>query len=543
MIDTVHRLVDERRASGQTGTVGDLLDRMLTGVDRQTGEQLDDDNIVAQCVTFLVAGHETTSGLLSFALYELLKNPEVLATAYDEVDRVLGSDLGVLPTYAQVRQLGYIDQILHETLRLWPTAPAFSRHPYEDTVLGGGYPIAKDVVCLVLTPMLHRDPAVWGDDPERFDPDRFSPENEEKIPPNAFKPFGTGKRACIGRQFALQEANLVLGMLLQRFEFIDFADYQLHTRQTLTVKPADFHIKVRMRPGRTATMVAVPTQTEVAAPAQAPAAPVAPPVGGHHTPLLVLYGSNLGTAEGIAHAIAQDATGRGFVTTVAALDENVGSLPTDGAVVIVTASYNGTPPDNAGKFCEWLGDPSLPADAFAGVRYTVFGCGNRDWSATYQAIPKLIDAELERHGAKRLYDRGEGDGRSDFDGDYRAWYANLWTTVVEVLELPSSVAADRPDWPALRGVVHRQAGGQPDHDVVQRDADDRAGPSRAAEPRRGAAISAVDLPPRGAAARRPDLQRRRPPRDRAAQRRRPDPARPRSLQARCRSVPDDHAGR
>ena len=182
MIDTVHRLVDERRASGQTGTVGDLLDRMLTGVDRQTGEQLDDDNIVAQCVTFLVAGHETTSGLLSFALYELLKNPEVLATAYDEVDRVLGSDLGVLPTYAQVRQLAYIDQILHETLRLWPTAPAFSRHPYEDTVLGGGYPIAKDVVCLVLTPMLHRDPAVWGDDPERFDPDRFQPRERGEDP-------------------------------------------------------------------------------------------------------------------------------------------------------------------------------------------------------------------------------------------------------------------------------------------------------------------------------------------------------------------------
>ena len=78
---------------------------MLTGIDRQTGERLDDTNIMAQCITFLIAGHETTSGLLSFALYAPLKNPDVLARAYDEVDRVLGTDLSVLPTYAQVHQV------------------------------------------------------------------------------------------------------------------------------------------------------------------------------------------------------------------------------------------------------------------------------------------------------------------------------------------------------------------------------------------------------------------------------------------------------
>ena len=88
----------------RTGTFNDLLDRMLTGVDRQSGEKLDDTNIIAQCITFLIAGHETTSGLLSFALYALLKNPDVLARAYDEVDRVLGTDLSVLPTYAQIHQ-------------------------------------------------------------------------------------------------------------------------------------------------------------------------------------------------------------------------------------------------------------------------------------------------------------------------------------------------------------------------------------------------------------------------------------------------------
>ena len=104
MVRTVQRIIQERRAAGATGTVNDLLDRMLTGVDRQSGEALDETNIIAQCITFLIAGHETTSGLLSFALYALLKNLDVLAHAYDEVDRVLGTDLSVLPSYVQVHQ-------------------------------------------------------------------------------------------------------------------------------------------------------------------------------------------------------------------------------------------------------------------------------------------------------------------------------------------------------------------------------------------------------------------------------------------------------
>jgi cytochrome P450 / NADPH-cytochrome P450 reductase len=105
LLQTVQHLIQERRATGAVGTINDLLDRMLTGIDRQSGERLDDTNIMAQCITFLIAGHETTSGLLSFALYELIKHPEVLARAYEEVDRVLGTDLSVLPTYAQIHQV------------------------------------------------------------------------------------------------------------------------------------------------------------------------------------------------------------------------------------------------------------------------------------------------------------------------------------------------------------------------------------------------------------------------------------------------------
>src|SRR3712207_6423171 len=264
MNSVVDEIIAERKAGGDQAETKDLLSSMLTGVDKETGERLSDVNIRYQIITFLIAGHETTSGLLSFALYFLLNNHEVLDRAYEEVDRVLGDELSVAPTYAQVRELRYVSQVLKESLRLWPTAPAFTRHAYEPTVLGGKYQIDKQTSLTVLTPMLHRDPKVWGEDAEKFYPERFTPEAERGIPANAYKPFGTGQRACIGRQFAMLEATLVLGMILQRFELIDHTNYELKIRQTLTIKPADYRIKVRTRTDRSAsaTLASAPAVAE-----------------------------------------------------------------------------------------------------------------------------------------------------------------------------------------------------------------------------------------------------------------------------------------
>ena len=251
MNDLVDRIVKERRAQMErTGgeTKPDLLGRMLSGVDSQTGEGLDDTNIRYQIITFLIAGHETTSGLLSFTLYELLHHPEPLAKAYAEVDRVLGTDPTVAPSYEQVHQLRYVSQILRESLRVHPTVPGFSVHPLEaEAVVGGKYLLTREHGAMVVLGALHRDPSVWGADAEDFNPDHFSPEAEQQRPANAYKPFGNGQRACIGRQFAMQEAALVLGMLLQRFELVDYDQYQLQVKETLTIKPDNLCIQVKKR--------------------------------------------------------------------------------------------------------------------------------------------------------------------------------------------------------------------------------------------------------------------------------------------------------
>ena len=359
----VDEIVAERRKNAAAAEdKKDMLGAMMTGVDRATGEQLDDVNIRYQINTFLIAGHETTSGLLSCTLYALLKHPDVLKKAYAEVDRVLGPDLDARPTYQQVTQLTYITQILKEALRLWPPAPAYGISPLQDETIGGKYRLKKNTFITVLVLALHRDPSVWGPNPDAFDPENFSREAEAARPINAWKPFGNGQRACIGRGFAMHEAALAIGMILQRFKLIDVNRYQMVLKETLTIKPDGFKIKVRPRTEK--DRGAHGGSAAVAAASTAAAAPRARARPGHNTPLLVLYGSNLGTAEELATRVADLAEVNGFATRLAPLDDFAGKLPEQGGVLIFCASYNGAPPDNATQFVKWLGS-DLPNDAFA----------------------------------------------------------------------------------------------------------------------------------------------------------------------------------
>ena len=435
------RIIRERReVPAEDQAKPDLLGFMLSGIDKQSGERLDDVNIRYQMNTFLIAGHETTSGMLSFAVYFLLNNPHVLQKAYEEADRVLGRDVNAKPTAQQVNQLVYIGQILKESLRLWPTAPAFGLYPYQHETIGGKYKLRKRTFVTVLTAMLHRDKSVWGPQAEVFNPDNFAPEREAKMPPHAYKPFGNGQRACIGRQFAMTEATLVLGLILQRFRLVDHTRYQLKIKESLTIKPEGLVMRVRLRPdvvrGSGAAVAAKPAPRKAAPKRKA---------ASHGTKLTVLFGSNMGTAEELARLIAEAGEAQGFATTLKSLDDQAGELPAEGAVAIVCASYNGGPPDNAGSFIKSLREAA--PGSLKGVRYTVFGCGNRDWASTYQAIPRQIDELLADKGAERIYARGEGDAKEDLDGHFQAWNEPLLPALADKLGVklePDVGAAHEP---------------------------------------------------------------------------------------------------
>ncbi|MEV5438415.1 cytochrome P450 [Streptomyces sp. NPDC052682] len=417
----------------------DLLGLMLTARHPADGTALDTANIRNQVITFLIAGHETTSGAMSFALYYLARHPAVLQLVQREVDALWGDQADPEPAYDDIGRLTYTRQVLNEALRLWPTAAAFAREAVEDTLLGGRVPLRAGQGVVVMAPMLHRQP-VWGDNPELFDPSRFTPEAEATRPVHAFKPFGTGERACIGRQFALHEATMLLAMLVHRYRLHDHAGYRLTVKETLTLKPDGFTLTLTPRTSADRVHTALPGAAAGAQPAQDTA--VLPARVRPGTGVLFLHGSNYGTCRDLAARLADEAAALGCATEVAPLDAYADGLPTDRAVVISAASYNGRPTDDATAFAARLeGTPDL-----TGVTYAVLGVGDRTWAATYQQVPTRIDARLAELGATRLLQRAAADASGDLTGTVRAFTQRLRTALLERHGDPDATApSDAPE--------------------------------------------------------------------------------------------------
>ncbi|WP_225097551.1 cytochrome P450 [Streptomyces sp. CoH27] len=451
LAQVVDDVIASRAGTDQSGAE-DLLGLMLSAPHPADGTTLDAANIRNQVITFLIAGHETTSGAMSFALYYLAKHPAVLRLVQREADALWGDDPDPEPTYDEIGRLTYTRQVLNEALRLWPTAAAFTRKARQDTLLGGRIPLRAGQAVTVMAPMLHRQP-VWGDNPEHFDPERFTAEAEAARPVHAFKPFGTGERACIGRQFALHEATMLLAMLVHRYRLHDHADYRLHIKETLTLKPEGFTLTLTPRtpadrvhaplPG------ALPARTEQTTDPDTLPARVRPGTGA-----LFLHGSNYGTCRAFAAQLADEAAAVGCATEVAALDAYADGLPTDRPVVITAASYNGRPTDDAGAFTAWLDStPDL-----TGVTYAVLGVGDRNWAATYQQVPTRVDARLAGLGAIRLTERAAADASGDLTGTVREFTARLRTALLAEYGDPD---ATRPtgDEPAHAYEVRTLTGG------------------------------------------------------------------------------------
>ena len=239
-------------------------------------------------------------------------------------------------------------KILKESLRLWPTAPAFAVYPYKETIVGGKYRIRPDQTLLVLLPMLHRDAKVWGADAEEFNPEHFAFERAEKLPPNAWKPFGNGQRSCIGRPFALQEATLVLAMILQRFD-LTAADpnYELEIRESLTMKPHNLLVRARRRDLRI-MKTPQPALASTLSPANRPLRACRRCPTRH--PSRCCSVRTLDLLSNSPKESPPMPSHRAIYPSIGPLDSAAGHLPKNGVVVIVTASYEGKPPDNARQF-------------------------------------------------------------------------------------------------------------------------------------------------------------------------------------------------
>jgi cytochrome P450/NADPH-cytochrome P450 reductase len=423
----------------------DLLDRMLLSSDPVTGAQLSAENVRFQLNTFLVAGHETTSALLSFALYFLARSPQVLHNCEVEIEQKLQ---GRVPSHAEVKSIGTVQRVLNETLRLQPPVGIIAREvkppATEATLANGKYRIANRVGVNIFA--LQRDPAVWGERADEFLPDVHFADGVER-PPNSFKAFGTGMRACIGSIFAMDEAALALTLLIQRFQFIHDPNYELKVINTLTRKPAGFKLRFKLKPAvNRAPLVAAPSAAKSAEPAA-----VAAVAKVTENVVHVLYGSNSGTCESFARATATAIERRGVPAQVRTLDAAIDlfSTPQSKATnaIVVVPSYEGQPPDNARKFVAWISEAasSVP-NAAAPLSFAVFGVGHRDWKSTFMRIPRLVDEALERIGGKRMLPLGAADVSVDAFGAFDAWLVQLWDPLLgtvlgkDAAELASKLA-------------------------------------------------------------------------------------------------------
>ena len=409
-----NEIIAERVKGGDRGE-RDLCHRMLNVADPETGEKLDHDNVCEQLLTFLVAGHETTSGLLSFALYYMVKNPKTMRKAQEEVDSI-----GFI-TLDSLSKMPYIDAILKETLRLQPTAPMFAVSSDEDVHLPSNHVIPKGTPVMINLHGLHKDPQAWGPDPDEFRPERMLDGGFDNAKPNSWKPFGNGIRACIGRAFAIQESLLAIASIVQNFD-LELVDpgYDLKIKFSLTIKPDNMKMYVRRRQKappifplmswEKADNREMPKETEQV---------TTQSTGGR--PIKVLFGSNGGSCEALANNLGEALSARGFDAQVSTLDSCL-KLPTDEPVLICTSSYEGQPCDNARQFLAYIES----APKLGGVKYAVFGAGHHDWVETYMNVPRNIDAKMTELGAEKIVPRGEGDVAGDFLGEFESWKESLF---------------------------------------------------------------------------------------------------------------------
>ena len=235
---TIYRLIARHRAAGEDR--GDLLSMLLAARDEDDGGRMSDEQVRDEALTLFLAGHETTANAMTWTWYLLSQHPDVEERFHAEIDTILA---GRTPTVDDLPRLPYTRCVFSESLRCFPPAWLLGRRLLSDYTLGG-HALAAGSIVLLSQFVMHRDPRFWPD-PERFDPDRWTPEAEAARPKFAFFPFGGGPRVCIGEQFAWMEGVLLLATLGQRWR-LRLAPGQIVAAQPIVTLRPRYGMRMRV---------------------------------------------------------------------------------------------------------------------------------------------------------------------------------------------------------------------------------------------------------------------------------------------------------
>jgi cytochrome P450 len=225
----VYSMIAERRASPTDR--GDLLSMLLQAQDEESGRGMSDHQVRDEAMTIFLAGHETTANALSWTWHLLSGSPEVESAFHAELAAVLG---GRLPSIDDLPRLTYTEQIIMESMRLYPPAWLIGRRAIEDVALGG-YTLPAGSLVIISPWLMHRDARVFAD-PERFRPERWTPAFRQQLAPFAYVPFGGGARRCIGESFAMMELVLVLATIASRWRLVEVPGHPVVPQPVVTLR-------------------------------------------------------------------------------------------------------------------------------------------------------------------------------------------------------------------------------------------------------------------------------------------------------------------
>lgn len=234
----LRRRRDEEDAAGAGQDAGearvpdDLMHRLMRAQDPETGQSMNEERLIDNLLTFYLAGHETTARALAWTLYLIARSPQWAALLEEEIDRVTG---GAPVEGAHIEQMVLVQQVLKESMRLYPPVPLLSRQCVAATRLDG-IDVSPGATVVMPIYAMHRHARRW-EDPDAFDPMRFAPEREARIPRYQYLPFGAGPRICIGMAFAMIEATVILATLVQKARFAPVAGREPFPLARVTLQP------------------------------------------------------------------------------------------------------------------------------------------------------------------------------------------------------------------------------------------------------------------------------------------------------------------
>ena len=226
---TVFSIIRERRASNKTGK--DLLGLLMQVEDADDGTRMSDRQLRDEAATLILAGHETTANTLTWTWMLLAQHPEVREQLHAELKTVLGDRA---PTLADMPQLTYTNWVIKESMRLYPPATDVWREATQDSELGG-YVIPKGTTVIASQWAMHRDPRYFNN-PEVFQPERWANDLEKQLPRGVYFPFSDGPRVCIGKNFAVMEAVLLLATIAQKFQLDLVPEQNIELQPSITLR-------------------------------------------------------------------------------------------------------------------------------------------------------------------------------------------------------------------------------------------------------------------------------------------------------------------